>query len=334
VILSALAAGIFLGAATSIRILAPLVGFLVVTSFLLRAERRRIGGIVLYAALAILSMLAVWPFLWDAPVARFLETVRYMSNVTNTKPVLFAGQVYFSNELPRSYLPTLLGITLTEPTWLLFTVGLLYSFVMMRRGQIDWRTFLPLQAWLFIPLLYLLVRQPPMYDGYRHFLFILPPLFITIGVAFQALYDRSKWPGLRGALVAASLLPGVMGLFYNHPYPYAYYNSFAGGTGGAYRKYETDYWLTCYKELMQSVNSYMQPGAILYVHRQPPVAREYAAPHFRVEQYEPETAVQAPQNLVLLTTRHNSDLAFDLPAPILFQVEKQGAVLCLVKSLK
>ena len=31
--------------------------------------------------------------------------------------------------------------------------------------------------------------------------------------------------------------------------------AFVGGTGGVFRHYETDYWLTCYKEAVERFNS-------------------------------------------------------------------------------
>ncbi len=44
--------------------------------------------------------------------------------------------------------------------------------------------------WFVILVAYVLFRRPAMYDGFRHFLFILPPVFIFIGVAFQFLHEN------------------------------------------------------------------------------------------------------------------------------------------------
>ena len=52
-------------------------------------------------------------------------------------------------------------------------------------------------------------------------------------------------------LIILLLAPGIYGMIQLHPYEYTYYNSFIGGTGGVFRHYETDYWLTCYKQAVE-----------------------------------------------------------------------------------
>jgi hypothetical protein len=41
-------------------------------------------------------------------------------------------------------------------------------------------------------LVYVLVEKPPMYDGFRHFLFSIPPVFAIIGFVFQFLYEKAS----------------------------------------------------------------------------------------------------------------------------------------------
>ncbi len=43
--------------------------------------------------------------------------------------VLFNGVEYASTDIPRAYLPVLLGIQLTEPVWVLFIAGLAVAVV-------------------------------------------------------------------------------------------------------------------------------------------------------------------------------------------------------------
>jgi hypothetical protein len=178
-----------------------------------------------------------------------------------------------------------------------------------------------------------LLLRPPIYDGYRHFLFILPPVFITAGLAFQALKERLRitW---HYALVSLVLVaPGVIGLVKMHPYEYTYYNLLVDGTGGAYRHYETDFWLTCYKELMAQVDEGIDPGVTLFVHRQPSIAREYASPGMLIERFDPDDDRTFPGSLLLVTTRANVDLSLHPEAQEILSVGRDGAVFCMVKEI-
>jgi hypothetical protein len=79
---------------------------------------------------------------------------------------------------------------------------------------------------------------------------ILPALF-TCGIGIQLIIERLKGPWSRGLLLYLIAVDGIYGLISHHPYQYTYYNALVGGTQGAFRRFETDYWLTCYKEVME-----------------------------------------------------------------------------------
>ena len=332
-LLPAILAGLLLGMLTSIRVLGPLAGVLVGLYFLLRAERRPLAGLLVYALVGGLAGLATWPYLWEAPLGRFIEVFRHMSSNPQSLPVLFNGTVYQSLDLPAGYLPGMLGLTLSEPVWLLFLGGLGLAIWQAFHQRLSWRDLLPVLLWFLLPFAYVVLRRPPMYDGYRHFLFILPPVFVFIALAFQALFERLRRPWVSGLLLAGTLLPGLIGLASLHPYQYTYYNTLAGGTGGAFRRYETDYWLTCYRELMSELNQTAPAGSTLFVHRQPSIAQEYAGPGLTVLRYDPDDDQTFSGSLLLLTTRANVDLVNHPEAPELLAVGREGAVFCLVRRI-
>ncbi len=86
----------------------------------------------------------------------------------------------------------MLSLTLTEPVWLLFLGGLGVATWRAFHQRLEWRDLLPVLLWFLLPFTYVLLRRPPMYDGFRHFLFILPPVFVFIALAFQALFERLR----------------------------------------------------------------------------------------------------------------------------------------------
>src|SRR5215211_4125202 len=277
---------LLLGITTSVRVLGPLAGLLVLIYAGFRLGKRIVSflpPLILYGVIALAAMFVTWPFLWENPVARFVEVTEFMSDNPTNLSVLFGSVVYGAGELPRRYLPFMLTTTLTEPVWPLFFLGLVIGyFKYLKQNQNfranvqettaaeNWRSLRSsldattnknsivsltlVLLWFVILVVYVLLRRPSMYDGLRHFLFILPPIFIFTGFAFEFLIKHIAQMWLRAGLILILLLPGLLGIIELHPYEYTYYNSFVGGTDQAFRQYETDYWLTCYKKAVQQLD--------------------------------------------------------------------------------
>lgn len=361
---SILVPAIFLGITTSIRVLGPLAGLLVLVYAVWRLGRR-LGGFIVplafYGIVAILVMLITWPFLWEDPLARFVEVLGFMSDNPTNLSVLFGGEVFRAGELPRRYLPFMLATTLTEPVWPLSLFGFLIGFWKFARqtetstgalqeadSMESWRSLrssLDLTAtrnqlvsltlvllWLVSVLAYVFIRKPAMYDGLRHFLFVLPPIFIFTGFAFEFIIDHlSYW--LYAALIAILFLPGIAGILQLHPYEYTYYNSLVGGTGRAFRQYETDYWLTCYKDAVENLNPTLEEQTTLYVHREAYIAAYYAAENISVQDLRGALDEVQPGDFVLVSTRTNEDRRVFKEAPTRFQIGRGDAVFCLIKQI-
>jgi hypothetical protein len=165
-------AGALLGAATAIRVLAPLAGGLVLLYALFhkngaRRQLKTLKWFLPYGLSAALSMLILWPYLWEAPLQRFVEVFRFMSANPTQLQVLFAGQMYRAYDLPRRYLPVYLLITLTEPVWPLFLIGLSAVIWGIYKKTVHWTLPALLLLWFGVPFGYVLLKRPPMYDGFR-----------------------------------------------------------------------------------------------------------------------------------------------------------------------
>jgi hypothetical protein len=362
---------IVLGMTTSIRILGPLAALLVVAYGIWKFGRKFTGFIaplIFYGVIAVLAMLITWPFLWENPLARFMEVVGFMSDNPTQLSVLFASEVYRAGELPRRYLPFMLATTLTEPVWPLFLFGILVGYLKLFKqyrnaitsapegaspeGWASLRSSLDLTAtgiqivsltlillWFVILLAYVLLRRPSMYDGLRHFLFILPPIFIFTGFTFELLTERIQrikliqpvW--LYAGWISILLLPGLFGIIRLHPYEYTYYNSFIGGTDRAFRQYETDYWLTCYKEAVGQLDQALDEPIDLYVHREAYIAGYYADENINVHDLRGALHDVGPGDYVLVNTRTNEDLRVFKDVPPFLQIARGEAIFCAVKRI-
>jgi hypothetical protein len=337
----------FIGITTSIRVLGPLAGLLVIIYFVFMVVRnKKLRGtpfpwlaLVAYGALALLTMFMTWPYLWESPITRFVDVLRLMSDNPTNLSVLFAGEIYRAGELPRTYLPFLLGTIFTEPVWFLFVIGVITGYWKLIHDRSEKRASHLLTAsltlsWFVILVLYVLIRKPAMYDGIRHFLFIVPPIFIFSGFTFEYIIDflsahaAPSW--LYAGLVFMLLLPGILRIIRLHPYEYTYYNSFIGGTSGAFRKYETDYWLTCYKEAVQDLNSSLSQPANLFVHREAYIAQYYASSNITVRDQRGAADQVQSGDYVLVNSRTNEDRRIMKDILPVIQVKRDGALFCSI----
>ena len=356
---------IVLGITISIRVLGPLAGLFVSGYALWKFGKRFtafIPALALYGIIAIFAMFVTWPFLWGNPITNFIEVFRLMSDNPTTLSVLFEGEVYRAGELPRRYMPFMLATTLTEPVWPLFVLGVIVGYYqlfkekrILSRGLREaesansWRSLrssLDLStirsnivsltlifAWFLILLAYVLLRRPAMYDGLRHFLFILPPIFVFTGFAFELLIDYLPPSWLHAWLIFLIVLPGIIGIFQLHPYDYTYYNSFIGGTSGAFRRYETDYCLTCYKEAVERLEQTPDGPINLYVHREAYIADYYVGEDIAVHELRDALKQVLPGDYVLVNTRTNEDRRVFKDATPILPIGRGDAIFCQIKQI-
>jgi hypothetical protein len=335
-----LLAAFFLGIATSIRVLGPLAGLIVFIYFLFTIRKTKSVRVwrsfVFYGFLSILVMFATWPFLWESPIRNFIEVFRLMSDNPTNLSVLFNGDVYRAGDLPRRYFPFMLAVTLTEPTLPLFVIGVIAGYWKLFREKQIFQKVISLSLilfWFIILVSYILIRRPSMYDGIRHFLFVLPPLFIFSGFTFDFLSRYISLVWLRVGCMLLLSLPGITGIARLHPYQYAYYNSFVGGTNGAFRRYETDYWLTCYKESVERLNQRTSEPAELFVKREAYIAATYANDNIHVHELRGALNEVDTGDYVLIGTRTNEDRSTYRDAPIVVEVKRGDATFCIVRQI-
>jgi hypothetical protein len=129
------------------------------------------------------------------------------------------------------------------------------------------------------------------------------------------------------------LLPGIVGFVQLHPYQYTYYNSFVGGTNGAFRRYETDYWLTCYKESVERLNQRTSEPAALFVKREAYIAATYANDNIRVRELRGALNEVGAGDYILIGTRTNEDHSTYRDAPIVVEVKRGDATFCIVRQI-
>lgn len=276
-----LAIGSCTGLALGVRIAGLLIPFyfgvyaliyFVLESYQKRFVAKQLLRVALWGSLcgliAYLTVLPFWPALWvslhDAE-AGLAGAVSKAQSFNWDGPVLFSGAFIRSTALPWNYLPKWILITLPEWTILLILCGILLGLGWLFTGKVrsirrfgQW-TVIGLSA--FFPIAYVVATGPTLYDGMRHFLFVLPPLILiatgAVDYAGRLLQGVSiQWLFRVPALVTIACCLIVLHQYARlYPYMYVYFNGWVGGLSGAYNNYETDYWGLSYREAILSLES-------------------------------------------------------------------------------
>lgn len=327
--LTLLATCFFLASASATRVVGPLAGALVILIWIIRFKAKSLPAILVCGLLAFVLFYAQWPYIWQDTVKKLVFVIQHMSNNPVGVNALFAGTIYDSRALPITYLPGLLGVTLTEPAIVLILVGIVIFPFGLARSPRKWEGVIVF-GWLLIPLAYVIWKRPPMYDNYRHFLFLLPVLFLFAAASFQYVLEAIRWSWLQGLLVLFILLPGFVSLIQLHPFQYSYYNNFTGGVRGADNNYELDYWLTCYKHLGNLVEQ-NEPGHLnVYVDLNPQLVSLYA--YSKISVHSTSDAPFEKGSLIFLPSRWGHASLFN-EHPVVYTVELQGVPLCIARRV-
>uniref|UniRef100_Q07QH0 Glycosyltransferase RgtA/B/C/D-like domain-containing protein n=1 Tax=Rhodopseudomonas palustris (strain BisA53) TaxID=316055 RepID=Q07QH0_RHOP5 len=200
--------------------------------------------------LGYLVMGLIWPWSILEP-ANPLRALTYFS-VFFEKPwkEMFDGALVSVPDMPWSYLPTLFALQLPEVLLGLSFVAVVGTILSLRRKDVAARQktiLLMLTAAATLPLLIAMVKRPALYNGIRHFIFVIPPMAVLAGVAFARLLDwiGERHRGSQAVAVVAfgfGLLLPMAEMIRLHPYQYTHFNHIAGTVRDAEQFYMLDYW--------------------------------------------------------------------------------------------
>jgi glycosyltransferase involved in cell wall biosynthesis len=248
---------IAIGAALGVRIGGLLfivyLWFFAATYWILNKENRSLFNTKLILRMIAISIggyligIACWPYALQNPIGNPLETLGVMSHFFTPISLLFGGETIMNNEVPASYIPTYIGIT--APLVVVFGLFLILPYLLKTFKQEAFYKFIVIFV-CFFPWAYATYKGSALYDGWRHFLFIYPPLVVLTAVSWKWLFDtlkgNIKWAV--PAIVAVLCLLPIKFMAKNHGFESLYFNEWYGGINEAYTNYETDYWMNSSKQ--------------------------------------------------------------------------------------
>jgi hypothetical protein len=192
----------------------------------------------------------IWPWSIVEPGNPF-QALTYFSHFFE-KPwkEMFDGALVSVPDMPWSYLPTLFALQLPEVLLGLSIAGVVGTLISLWRGGVSARRktiLLMLASAATLPLVIAMMKHPALYNGIRHFLFVIPPMAVLASVAFAwgmswLNENRRSWQPAAMAVFAFGLLLPFGEMIRLHPYQYTHFNLIAGTVRSADNLFMLDYW--------------------------------------------------------------------------------------------
>ncbi len=201
----------------------------------------------------LLISLLFWPYGLINPIKNIPAAFKAFDQFQYAIKVLFDGGMVWSKDIPLNYILT--WITITVPIFSLLgaLLFLVFSRGIFRRFN-PWAISLAAFAFAF-PIVYVVIKNSILYDGWRHFLFTYPPALVLITLGWKYLLDKFKEKKLIQyaiwGLLGLTSIDSIIFLLRNSEFPYTYFNPLVGGINGAMGDYELDYWGASVKQAVE-----------------------------------------------------------------------------------
>ena len=343
--------GLLLGAALGLRALALLILCYVPIAIAMNlpqpvtpanAARFLFRSLLLFVpalAVSYLIMIAAWP--WAAlnlfnPVRGLFAFAHFHYPI---KTLLF-GETYLMADVPRWYVPVYLAIKL--PLAVLFgaALGLVTAaYTVRRHAALRARETLFIAFTVLFPVACQVISHGPAFSGIRHFLFVLPPIAVVVGIGFDAML---AWLEARGRALAATAAIALAAwlawpasiMVRLHPYEHLFFNPLVGGLQGAALRYDTDYWVNVMHEMVAGLENHLDrersPASHSYFvavcGERLPFEKEAEARHGRLKW----ATDSDPADFFIAPTHQSCDTAID--GKVILRIERMGVPIGVVKD--
>jgi len=203
-------------------------------------------GLLVAGAATLAVSFALWPRMLVEPLTGLADSLARTRQYPWPGNVFHGGVFVPATELPRRYLLDWFALTTPPVAWLGLLLAVLRAPGALRPCAERFAPAVALLLPLAFPPLYAALSGAVLYDGLRHFLFLLPPLAALAGVGWAGAGAwLARWragpPAVALALVGLALEPLAWNLR-QRPLAYTYFQPLAGGLARASHEYESDYW--------------------------------------------------------------------------------------------
>ena len=255
---------------------------------------------------------------------------------------MFDGAIVSVPDMPWSYLPTLFALQLPEVLLALTVGGITLSILALSRRDVPGRRktiLLMLTLAAVLPIAIAILKRPALYNGIRHFIFVIPPMTVLAGLAFARgmswlKENRRNWQPAALAVFSFGLLLPLGEMIRLHPYQYTHFNHIAGTVRGADDRYMLDYWGLAFKQASDDLREQLEER-----HETPPHGRKW-----KVAVCGPQRPAQVAlgPDFTIGWDSHAADFAMTLgefyckglSAPVMVEIKRDDVVFARVYDIR
>jgi len=302
----------------------------------IRSTASRVGEFIwrLLPALALgyLIMGLLWPWSILAPLNPMRAAEYFDTFFEKPWRELYAGQLIAVTQMPAGYLPRLFALKLPEVMLALGIGGIAGALIRAALRQVPLNrraTYVLLVLAAIFPVMLAMLAHPALYNGLRHFVFVVPPFAVLGGLGGAWIFERVRALGtMATAAFAAAIVVGVAlpisDMVRLHPYQYTTFNWASGGVRMARDNYMLDYWGLAFKQAGEALRAKLAD-----MHLKPPAGRRWT-----IEICGPQRPAEVALGPEFETTwdRKRADFAMmlgtyycrDLTARVLVEINREG----------
>ena len=292
--------------------------------------------------LGYLVMGLIWPWSIMGPGNPFLALTYFSRFFERPWKEMFDGALVSVPDMPWSYLPTLFALQMPEVLLVLSIGAVIGTLVLLPRRGVPARRktiLLMLTLAATLPIAIAMVKRPALYNGIRHFVFVIPPMTILGGVAFAWVMGRLKenrrsWQPAFLSVFLFGLLLSLGEMIRLHPYQYTYFNYIAGTVRDADNRFMLDYWGLAFKQASDELREQLAEK-----HETPPRGRKW-----RMAVCGPQRPAQVAlgPDFTIDWRSHAADFAMTLGefyckglnAPVLVEIKRDDVVYARVYDIR
>jgi hypothetical protein len=290
-----------------------------------------------------LLMGLLWPWSVTSPLNPLKASDYFSSFFEKPWRELYEGQLISVPDMPATYLPHMFVIKLPEIMLALGLTGAAFTIAACASGRLPMQrrgALITVIMSAFFPVLLAMAARPALYNGLRHFLFVIPPFAVLGGFAGAAIFEWARARG--GAVIAGAVAIFLAGialpvseLVRLHPYQYSSFNLASGGVAKAQDNYMLDYWGLAFRQASEKLRAYLDARG-----EKPPSGRrwvvEICGPQRGAEvalgpDFETTWDRKAVDFAMMLGTFYCRD---DLKAPVVAEVKREGELYARVYDLR
>ncbi|MBC7580722.1 MAG: glycosyltransferase family 39 protein [Tardiphaga sp.] len=293
-------------------------------------------------AFGYLVMGLIWPWSILEPTNPLHALTYFSAFFEKPWKEMFDGAMISVPDMPWSYLPTLFALQLPEVLLFLTLGGVALTILSLSRNDVSPRRktiLLMLTFAAMLPLLIAMVKRPALYNGIRHFIFVIPPMTVLAGAAFAWGMDwlRVNHRGAQAAAVAVftfGLALPLAEMIRLHPYQYTHFNYIAGTVRQADALYMLDYWGLALKQASDALKE-----EITERQEHPPAGRKW-----KVAVCGPQRPAQVAlgPDFTIGWDSHAADFAMTLgefyckglTAPVIAEIKRDDVVFARVYDIR